>query len=184
MNINSKTKFWLIVAGVIAAIILLVVIMFTTTNNKAVVLEEQINGAVATIKVQEKRRVDLIYNLVDAVKDYNDYESSTLVQITEARAQATAGNVEGAQAILTSIAEQYPELKANENYKEVMNELSTTENMIQQSRDNYNAQVKAYNKFARTFPNTLILGMSGYEKIDFQYTDYGAPSDAPQGLFD
>lgn len=173
----------LIIAGIVAALILLVACMFVSINNKAISLEEQISGAKAEISVAEKRRVDLIYNLVDAVKSYQNYEADTLKTITEARASAQEGNVEEAKTALNFVAEQYPELKANENYQQLMTELALTENSIAQYRNNYNEQVKAYNKFVRKFPNSIILGMMGYTQIDIVYTEYDVPSDAPQNLF-
>lgn len=176
-------KVILIILGIVLAIILMVVGMFVSTNNKAITLEEQIYSAIASIEVQEKRRVDLIYNLVDTAQAYADYESKALKDIVAARGSATSGNIEDAKTAIYAIAEQYPELKANENYKQLMTELAMTENMIAEHRGNYNQQVRTYNKFTRTFPSSAILGMTGYEKIDVGYTEYGAPSDAPQNLF-
>ena len=91
--------------------------------------------------------------------------------------------MESAQLAIKAVAEAYPELKASENYKQLMTELALTENQIAQYRQNYNEQVRAYNRAVRSFPNNLILGMMGYEKIDSVYTDYQAPTDAPQNLF-
>ena len=85
--------------------------------------------------------------------------------------------------VLNAVSEQYPELKANENYQQLMTELAMTENSIAQYRNNYNEQVKAYNKFVRQFPNSIILGIMGYAPIETQYTDYDAPEDAPTDLF-
>lgn len=179
-------KNWKIIAiigGIIIAIILLFVATFISTNNKAINLEEQINGASSEIEVQEKRRVDLIYNLVDTVEAYAEYENKTLTAVTEARTNVSNGNIEEAQMTITAVAEAYPELKASENYNQLMTELSVTENMIAQSRNNYNTQVKGYNKFVRSFPASMILNIMGYEKVDFTYTEYEAPEDAPQNLF-
>lgn len=158
-------------------------VFFAGTNNKAVFLEEQINGAQANINVAEKRRVDLVYNLVDAVQAYQDYEGKTLEAITEARTSADSGNIEEAKLSINAVAEAYPELKANENYQQLMNELAMTENQIAQYRSNYNEQVRAYNKMIRSFPNNIILSILGYEKVEVVYTDYDAPVDAPQKLF-
>ena len=168
----------LIVAGIVLAAIALAVVMVAGINNRAISLEEQISGAEAQISVAEKRRVDLIYNLVDTVTAYQEYEGETMLAITEARAAAQAGN-----AVLNAVSEQYPELKANENYQQLMTELAMTENSIAQYRNNYNEQVKAYNKFVRQFPNNIILGIMGYAPVETQYTDYDAPEDAPSDLF-
>lgn len=176
-------KSTLIVAGIVVAAILLVVVMVASVNNRAISLEEQISGAEAQISVAEKRRVDLVYNLVDTVTAYQQYEGETLLAITEARASAQAGDADGAMTVLNAVSEQYPELKANENYQQLMTELAMTENSIAQYRNNYNEQVKAYNKFVRQFPNSIILGIMGYETIETQYTEYDAPEDAPTDLF-
>lgn len=177
----KKTK--LITAGIIVAFILMVIGLSISVGNQAINKEEQIKSATASIKVQEKRRIDLIYNLVDTVQEYAQYESDTLQKVTDARTQASAGNVEDAQVVLNAVAEQYPELKANENYKQLMTELALTENTIAEHRNDYNIQVRSYNKFVRSFPNSLILSIQGYEKINSEYTDYNAPEDAPQDLF-
>ena len=145
-------------------------------------MEEQINAAQADINVAEKRRYDLVFNLVDAVQSYQDYEGETMESIVSARNSMEHGDVEGAQIEITAVAEAY-ELKANENYKQLMNELALTENQIAQYRNNYNEQVRSYNKMVRSFPNNIILNILGYEAIDTTYTDYDAPVDAPQDLF-
>ena len=178
-----KNKATWIVVGIAFAIILLIGGLFISSNNKAIFLEEQINAAQADINVAEKRRYDLVFNLVDAVQSYQDYEGETMESIVSARNSMEHGDVEGAQIEITAVAEAYPELKANENYKQLMNELALTENQIAQYRNNYNEQVRSYNKMVRSFPNNIILNILGYEAIDTTYTDYDAPVDAPQDLF-
>lgn len=173
-----------IISGIVIAFILLFVVLFATTNNRAISLEEQINGAASDIEVQEKRRVDLVYNLVDTVEAYAEHEYGTLTAVTEARASVNSGDVESAQMAINAVTEAYPELKSAENYQQLMTELSLTENVISQARDNYNQQVKEYNKFVRSFPSNLILNMMGYEKVNFDYTEYETPEDAPRNLFD
>lgn len=182
----SKIKSWklpLIIMAVVVVFVLMIVGLFVSTNNKAINLEEQINGATASIKVQEKRRVDLVYNLVDTVEVYAEHEKGTLQAVTDARTSANGGNIEEASMAIQAVSEAYPELKANENYKQLMTELALTENTIAEHRNNLNQQIKGYNKFCRKFPNSAILNMMGYEKLDVQYTDYNAPEDAPQDLF-
>ena len=179
---------WVIGCGallaIVVAFVIMVVSMVISSQNKAINLEEQIHSATSSIEVQEKRRVDLIHNLVDTVEQYASHEKETLTQITEARSQAGKGNVEEATMAIQAVAEAYPELKANENYKTLMLELSTTENLIAEHRTAFNTQVRAYNKHVRTFPNSMLLNLSGYEKIDAEYLEYNASSDAPQDLFD
>ena len=178
-----KNKTTWIVVGIVLAIILLIGGLFISSNNKAIFLEEQINAAQADINVAEKRRYDLVFNLVDAVQSYQDYEGETMESIVSARNSMEHGDVEGAQIEITAVAEAYPELKANENYKQLMNELALTENQIAQYRNNYSEQVRSYNKMVRSFPNNIILNILGYEAIDTTYTEYDAPVDAPQDLF-
>lgn len=181
---KSNLKLAGIILAIVIAGIAMIALLFVSANNKAINLEEPINNSAAQIQVAEKRRVDLVYNLADAVLSYQNYEGETLAKITEARAAASNGNIEQAQVAINAVAEQYPDLKANENYKSLMTELALTENQIAQVRNTYNEQVRTYNKFVRTFPNRLFLNAFGYEAIDADYTDYDAPADAPQGLFD
>lgn len=170
----------IVVAGIIA-IILLAVFCVQGSQNKAYSMEEQVNTASSDIKVQEKRRVDLIYNLADCVMQYDEHEAGTLVAIVEGR--NSAGDIENVTTAIAAVSEAYPELKSNENYKELMNELSVTENMIAECRSNYNKQVKEYNRYVRKFPTRWFLGILGYDILDFGYLDYNAPVDAPQNLF-
>lgn len=169
------------IAGAIL-IALLGVFMVNGVQNKAIGLEEQIKVADSDIKVQEKRRVDLVYNLVDTVKQYDKHEAETLIDIVEARNEGS-GDIENVTTMINAAAEAYPELKSNENYKQLMNELSITENMIAQYRSNYNKQVKEYNRYVKKFPNKQFLSVLGYEEGDFKYLDYNAPVDAPQNIF-
>ncbi len=181
---NKSWKLVLIIIGIILGVILLITSIFAGTSNRLVSLEEQIKESSSSIKVQEKRRLDLINNLVDTVKSYNKYESSTLEAVTQARSKIDSGDIDGAKTILNAVAEQYPELKSNENYKQVMTEMATTENLIANYRENYNNQVKGYNKYIRKFPTSMIANMMGYEKKDFEYLNYEVSSDAPKNLWD
>lgn len=181
MKVQKKT--WIIL-GVVAAVILLIICLFAGTNNRAISLEEQLNTATAEINVAEKRRADLVYNLADAVLSYQDYERSTYELIAAARASAQSGHVDDAEMVLSAVAEQYPELKANENYQQLMTELAITENSIAQYRNNYNEQARSYHNFVRKFPNNILLNIMGYTAVDSDYTAYNAPQDAPQNLFD
>ncbi len=176
-------KKFLIGLGIIIAIILMIVGMFVGTNNTAINLEEQIKESKSSINIQEKRREDLIYNLVDTVESYNKYEQDTMTRIIEARTQVNNGNVEEAEILINAVAEQYPELKSNENYKTLMTELAVTENLIAEHRNNYNIQVKNYNKHIKAFPNNIILNIMGYEKMESTYLEYEASEDAPRNLF-
>ena len=172
----------IILAGVIA-IILLCVFGVQSSQNKAFVLEEQVNTAQSDIKIQEKRRADLIPNLVDCVKEYDKHEYETLMAVIEARGTNSDAAVEEVQTMIAAVSEAYPELKSNENYKQLMNELTMTENLIAEYRSNYNKQIKEYNRYVRKFPTRIFLNMLGYEVQEYTYLDYDAPVDAPQNLF-
>lgn len=170
----------IIVAGVLA-VILLCVFTVQGSQNKAFALEEQVNTAQSDIKVQEKRRIDLVYNLADCVKQYDKHEAETLAAIAEGR--GSSGDIENVTTAITAVSEAYPELKSNENYKQLMNELAMTENLIAEYRSNYNKQIKEYNRYVRKFPTRMFLSMLGYEVREYKYLDYNAPVDAPQSLF-
>ena len=178
---KKDTKLILIVLAGILAIVLLCVFAVQSTQNKAFTLEEQVNTAQSDIRVQEKRRVDLVYNLADCVMQYDKHEAETLTAIVEGR--GSSGDIENVTTAITAVSEAYPELKANENYKELMNELSITENLIAEYRSNFNKQVKEYNRYVRKFPARLFLDILGYEMQTYDYLDYNAPVDAPQNLF-
>lgn len=177
-------KLPLIIIAAVLAVVLMFVFAFQGIQNHAIGLEEQITTAMSEIEIQEKRRADLIPNLVDCVQAYDEHEYSTLMAVIEARG---ANSDEVAAEVMTSVnvvAEQYPELKSNENYKQLMTELAATENLIAQTRSNYNSWVTQYNTYIRKFPNSTILNMLGYERQMFAKLEYNASSDAPTNLFD
>lgn len=179
---KKNWKLCLIILAGILSIILLCVFGVQSSQNKAFSLEEQVNTASSDIKVQEKRRVDLVYNLADCVKQYDKHEADTLTAIVDGR--GSSGDIENVTTAITAVSEAYPELKSNENYKELMNELSMTENLIAEYRSNYNKQIKEYNRYVRKFPTRIFLNMLGYEVQEYTYLDYDAPVDAPQNLFE
>lgn len=165
----------------VICVIILGIFAINGVQNKAINLEEQVKTASSDIKVQEKRRVDLVYNLADCVKQYDKHEAETLQAIVEGRSKD--GDIENVNTLISAVTEAYPELKSNDNYKELMNELSVTENLIANYRSNYNTQVRAYNRYVRKFPNKQFLSMLGYEQVDYNYLNYDVSSDAPQNLF-
>jgi len=184
-KLKSNWKLVGITVVAIFFIYLMGVFIVNGVQNKAIGLEEQILTANSDINVQEKRRVDLIYNLVDTVQQYDEHEYNTLKDVVDARSSEGDLSTTEITTMLDMTVESYPELKSNENYKQLMNELSTTENMIAEYRSNYNLQVKAYNRYVRKFPNKQFLNMLGYEVIDYTYLEYAdATSDAPQNLFE
>ena len=177
------TKITLITIAIIIASILLGVFAFQGVQNKAISLEEQIYTAHSDIDVQQKRRADLIPNLVDCVKAYDEHEYQTLMDVVDARGVNSDEDVAEIQTMINAVAEDYPELKSSENYQELMNELATTENLIANYRSNYNDCVKNYNRYTRKFPNNSILNMLGYEIIEYSYLSYDVSEDAPTDLF-
>ena len=184
IEMKFSIKLLCIILAVIAAIALLCVFAFNSVPNKAYAYEEQIKTAMSDIKVQEKRRADLIPNLVDCVKQYDKHEYETLMAVIEARGTNSDNSVNEIQTMINAVAEAYPELKSNSNYKELMNELSTTENLIAKYRSSYNKEVKSYNQYIRQFPRKQILDMFGYTSIEYDYLDYNVSVDAPTNLFD
>lgn len=181
MTKKSNFKLAAIIAAGIIAVILMCVFCVQGVQNKAYSLEEQVNTAASDIKVQEKRRVDLVYNLADCAMQYDKHESETLIAIAEGR--GSTGDIENVTTAIMAVSEAYPELKSNENYKELMNELAITENLIAEYRSNYNKQAKEYNRYVRKFPTRWFLDILGYEVLQFDYLDYNAPVDTPQHLF-
>lgn len=180
-TIKENWKVALIVIAGVMAVILLCIFGVQSFQNKAFALEEQVNTAESDIKVQEKRRVDLVYNLADCVLQYDKHEAETLTAIVEGR--SSTNDIENVTTVITAVSEAYPELKSNENYKELMKELAITENLIAEYHSNYNRQIKDYNRYVRKFPNRMFLDFLGYEIQEYSYLDYNASVDAPQNLF-
>ena len=177
-------KLILIVLAAVLAIVLMFVFAFQGVQNKAINLEEQIANAQSEIKIQEKRRADLIPNLVDCVKAYDKHEYKTLVNIVEKRGTSSDAAVEEVTTMIAAVAEAYPQLQSSTNYQQLMTELSVTENLIAQTRTNYNTWVTTYKSYVRKFPNKNILNMLGYEVQDFEKLTFDVSSDAPTNLFD
>lgn len=177
----DKLKLSVIIGVSVIAVIVLGISGVQSAQNKAIRLEEAIGQAESDIKVQEKRRVDLVYNLADCVKQYDKHESETLTSLADGMSKGN--NVEDAETAIAAVTYAYPELKSNENYKELMNELSVTENLISQHRENYNKSVTKYNNYVKGFPARKFLEWTGYEVQEMKRLDYDAPSTAPQNLF-
>ena len=175
-------KLPLIIVGTALAVALGCAFGVQSSQNKAISLEESVYTAESDIKVQEKRRVDLVYNLADCVKQYDKHESETLTGL--AGEMSKGNSVEDANTAIAAVTYAYPELKSNENYKQIMYELSITENMIAQYRENYNKSITAYNRYVKKFPIRIFLDWTGYEALKFERLDYQAPVDAPQSLFE
>lgn len=167
-----------IIAMVVLAVIISCVSISFLARNHAYNLEEQVNVAQSNIDVQQKRRADLIPNLVECVKSYDKHEYETLTAIVNGRAM-NEKTIDEVQMAIAAVAEAYPELQSSANYRELMNELSITENLIANYRSNYNAQVRGYKNYVRRFPYTFLLSIVGYDKLDYNYLEFEATEDAP-----
>ena len=163
---------------IILALIVLFILYIIYTYNRFVVLRTRIDNAWSQIDVQMRRRFDLIPNLVETVKGYAGHERETLENVTKARAamgeaktvqeQAQAQNmITSALKTLFAVAEQYPNLKANENFMMLQEELAGTENKIAYARQFYNDTVMSYNAMIQMFPASIVAGMGGFTKREF-----------------
>ena len=169
--------------AVIVIVVILVVIglVFWLGYNGLVKRRVQVDNAWSQIDVQLKRRHDLIPNLVETVKGYAAHERGTLEAVTQARANAisaqqsgTVGEQAQAENVLTgalkslfAVAEAYPDLKANQNFLNLQEELTATEDRIAYSRQFFNDSVLSYNNAIQTFPRNLLAGMFNFEKREF-----------------
>jgi LemA protein len=167
----------IIIVAVIVVLLLIAVLMY----NSLVRSRNRVDNSWSQIDVQLKRRYDLIPNLVETVKGYAAHERQTLEAVTNARAnaigaqqggdvaqQAQAENVlSGALKSLFAVAEQYPDLKANQNFLQLQEELTSTEDRIAYARQFYNDSVLGYNNSIQTFPKNTLAGMFHFEKREF-----------------
>lgn len=169
------------VAG-ITALIAMCVFGVQSSQNKAIGLEQSVETAMADIRVQEMARISKLPNLVDTVKHYDKHEAETLQAIVDGR--GGAGNIENVTTAISAVAEAYPELKSSENYITLMKEISIIENLLVQYRTNYNKQVGVYNRYVGGFPTRIFLSWTGYEPVEYQRLDYGAPVETPTKLFE
>ncbi len=181
----------LVLLGLVVVLVI-VAIALVLVYNRLVQLKVRIDNAWAQIDVQLKRRYDLIPNLVETVKGYAKHEKGTLEDVTKYRAALMTGSpgerakandmLTGALKSLFAVAENYPQLKANENFKALQDELAGTENKISYVRMAYNDTVMEYNTAIMTFPNNLIAGMLGFKATQFFQTEE-AQRDAVQVKF-
>ena len=169
---------------ILLAIILVLVIGFIVIYNGLVRAKVRVDEAWSDIDVQLKRRYDLIPNLIETVKGYAKHEKTVFEKVTEARTksmQARSLDEKGkAENMLSdtlkslfAVAENYPQLKANENFLELQKELTDTEDKIQASRRFYNGTVRDYNTKIQVFPTNLFAGMLGYTSREFYQAEEG-----------
>ena len=193
---NKKTLF--IILGIVAV----VVVWAVGGYNGLVTRQEKVNEAWANVETVYQRRADLIPNLVSTVKGYAAHEQETLQSVTEARAKATAMTIDPSTATpeevaswqraqqevssalgrLLAISESYPDLKANQNFLELQQQLEGTENRISTERRKYNEMVRGYNASIRRFPKNILAGVFGFEKMTMFEAQEGAEV-APEVVF-
>jgi LemA protein len=185
-----------IVGIVIGVIVLVLIIWLFATYNGLVKLRNQTKNAWSQIDVQLKRRHDLIPNLVETVKGYAAHERQTLEAVIQARNSAVSavgkgvgeqakaeGGLSGALSKLFAVAEQYPNLKANENFLALQEELTSTENKISFSRQFYNDSVLQYNNKTQMAPANIVAGMFGFKSGEFFQVETPAEKEVPKVSF-
>ena len=186
----KKALPWIIVLGILAIIVLWIAGMY----NGFVAAEEEVESAWSQVENQYQRRADLVPNLVATVKGYAAHEQETLEGVIEARAKATQVTIDPAKATpeqlaafqaaqgelsqalgrLLAVAENYPDLKANENFRDLQAQLEGTENRITVARQLFNESARNYNTKIRRFPNNILAGICGFEKKPYFEAEEGA----------
>jgi LemA protein len=195
--------------GAIVLLVIVLVLGFAGcagcgTYNNLVGADESVDQAWADVQTTYQRRADLIPNLVNTVRGAADFERSTLTEVTEARARATSINISaddlddpaqlqayleaqnavgGALGRLLAVAESYPQLRSNENFLSLQDQLEGTENRINVARTRYNEAVRGYNTSVRTFPANIVAGIAGFERRTPFEAEAGAER-APNVEFD
>lgn len=187
---------------IVIALVAIVAIWAVSGYNNLVKLDESVSTAWSNVENQYQRRADLIPNLVNTVKGYAAHEKETLEAVMSARSKATQmtvdadnltpeklqeyqkaqGEIGAALGRLLAITEAYPDLKANDNFKELQAQLEGTENRISVERRNFNEVARSYNTAVRTFPKTIIASMFGFDKRPYFEAEEGA-NKAPEVQF-
>ncbi|KLT18857.1 LemA family protein [Neobacillus vireti] len=168
--------------GIVIAVIVVFGLMFMSSYNNFVNSEENVNQSYAQIENQLQRRLDLIPNLVNTVKGYAAHEKEVITSISDARArlagaktpgeEATANaELSGALSRLLVVVENYPDLKANQQFAQLMDELAGTENRISVARKDYNDQVAVFNKKVKQFPGAIIARIAGFNEKEYFKAD-------------
>ena len=181
----------------IAVVVIVIFGWVKSTYNGMVGVEEEATTALANVQSAYQRRADLIPNLVEVVKGYAAHEKETFESVVNARAKATSitldadnieefqkaqGELSSALGRLIAVGEAYPELKANENFRELQVQLEGIENRINEERNKANLKIQNYNISIRRFPSNLLAGMFGFEKMNKFEAEAGAEK-APQVKF-
>ena len=168
---------------IILAVLAIVILWLIATFNGLIRSKNRVDEAYSDIDVQLKRRYDLIPNLVETVKGYMTHERETLVKLTEARTAAMSANTNAGASLadrekaenalsstlktLFAVTENYPELKASQNFMQLQDEIADTENKIQASRRFYNGNVRDFNTQIQVFPTNMFAGMLKFAKYEF-----------------
>ncbi len=179
---------------ILLAVIVVVAAWLIFTYNGLVTLKNRVDEAWSDIDVQLKRRYDLIPNLVATVKGYATHEAGTLEKVISARSNAMAAQGPHDKAVaenmltntlksIFALSEAYPDLKANQNFLKLQDELSDTENKVQASRRFYNGNVRDFNTKLQVFPTNMIAGVLGFVKREFFEVDSKEEREAPQVAF-
>lgn len=171
--------------GIIFIILVVIALLFIPKYNSLVTAEENVDSKWAQVENQLQRRYDLIPNLVESVKGYANHEQEVIANITEARAQMGSASSPEEQAVandaltgalsrLLVVVENYPNLKADANFRQLMDELAGTENRLAVAREDYNNEVQQFNKHVKRFPGNLMAGMFGFEQKEYFKATAGA----------
>ncbi len=179
---------------IIVVILVLLIIFVIGIYNALIRLRNQVDNSWSQIDVQLKRRHDLIPNLVETAKGYMQHERQTFEEITKARSQAMGaksvseaakaeGALGGALSRFMLVVENYPDLKANQNFLAVQEELTSTENKISFARQSYNDQVLFFNNKIQMFPSNVVAGMFSFGKRDFFEIESAAEREVPKVSF-
>jgi len=180
---------WLVAIAIIAVLVLMVISAIGMRNN-LVRLDTNVDGTWGNVQVQYQRRADLIPNLVETVKGAKNFEQQTLIAITEARSAwtnaktpeeqvAAANGMESALSRLMVVVENYPELKSNQNFLALQDELANTENKVAVERGRYNTAVQGLNTQVRLFPTNIVAGIFGFKQRTFFNAATGAENAPP-----
>ncbi len=197
-------KSTLVIIGILAFLVVLGIYTGKSFYNNAIVLKEASTAQWGNVESAYQRRADLIPNIVNTAKGYAEFEQETLTKVIEARSKATAvtidptnitpqqleqfqevqGGLTSALARLLAVFERYPDLKANENFKELINELERTENRINVERNRFNESVQPFNQHIKTFPNNILnMFIGNFEEIEYFKAREGSDV-APEVNFD
>lgn len=171
--------------GIFVIILVILALLFIPKYNSLVTAEESVESKWAQVENQLQRRYDLIPNLVESVKGYANHEKEVIASITDARAQMGSAHspkeqavandaLNGALSRLLVVVENYPNLKADANFRQLMDELAGTENRLAVAREDYNNEVQVFNKTVKRFPGNLIAGIFGFEQKEYFKATAGA----------